>query len=151
MGEFAIRPAVDFEGPVLGDIFVAARRVALPFLREPHSPAEMRAWICDVVVPRQTTWVAERGGQIAGFMTLDGEEVEHLYLDPDMTRSGIGSALIAFAKAQSPGRLVLTCFAQNQPARRFYEAHGFHAVSFGDGTGNEESAPDVVYEWRGGG
>ena len=37
-------------------------------------------------------------------------------------------------------------FARNAGARRFYERHGFVAVAFGDGTGNEEGEPDVRYE-----
>ncbi|MGE3511045.1 MAG: histone acetyltransferase, partial [Vicinamibacterales bacterium] len=31
--------------------------------------------------------------------------------------------------------------------RVFYERHGFVAVAFGDGSGNEERCPDILYEW----
>jgi hypothetical protein len=34
-------------------------------------------------------------------------------------------------------------------ARAFYERHGFVAIEFGDGSGNEAGQPDVFYEWRG--
>ena len=37
----------------------------------------------------------------------------------------------------------------SEPAvRDFYERWGFKAVRFGDGSGNEEKCPDVLYEWR---
>jgi len=36
----------------------------------------------------------------------------------------------------------------NQRARAFYERRGFRAIAFGDGSGNEERCPDVLYEWR---
>ncbi|MEL7255605.1 MAG: GNAT family N-acetyltransferase [Pseudomonadota bacterium] len=149
MPEVKIRRADARDGRILGDIFVAARRAALPFLEEAHSPAEIKAWISTVVVPRQTTLVAEMGVRIAGFMTLDDGSIEHLYLDPAMRRAGVGSALIAFAKGQSPEGLTLFCFAENHAACRFYEAHGFRAVKYGDGSDNEEGAPDVLYEWSG--
>jgi hypothetical protein len=43
---------------------------------------------------------------------------------------------------------VLWTFQANAPARRFYERHGFGAVEFGDGSGNEEGEPDVRYVWE---
>ena len=33
--------------------------------------------------------------------------------------------------------LRLYAFESNEPARDFYEKHGFKAIAFGDGTGNE--------------
>ena len=42
--------------------------------------------------------------------------------------------------------LRLYTFARNEGARRFYERHGFVAVAFGDGSGNQEGEPDVRYE-----
>ena len=33
-------------------------------------------------------------------------------------------------------------------ARHFYEARGFEAIAFGDGSHNEERCPDILYEWR---
>ena len=59
----------------------------------------------------------------------------------------MGSRLLAHAKKQRRV-LRLYTFQSNEPARDFYEKHGFRAVAFGDGTANEEGAPDVLYEWR---
>ena len=42
----------------------------------------------------------------------------------------------------------LWTFQQNDRARRFYEARGFEAVEFTDGSGNKERQPDVRYVWR---
>lgn len=39
----------------------------------------------------------------------------------------------------------LHCFQANSGARRFYERHGFQAEAFGDGSGNEENLPDILY------
>jgi hypothetical protein len=33
----------------------------------------------------------------------------------------------------------------------FYERHGFMAIEFTDGSGNEEKEPDVLYRWTKGG
>ena len=47
----------------------------------------------------------------------------------------------------SPIRLYT--FQCNHDARHFYERRGFRAIAFGDGSGNEEKCPDILYEWRG--
>jgi len=36
----------------------------------------------------------------------------------------------------------------NEPARRFYERHGFVAEELTEGAANEERAPDVRYRWQ---
>ena len=65
------------------------------------------------------------------------------------TGLGIGSRLLDVvineAKLVTPV-LRLYAFQCNEAARRFYERHGFTAVAFGDGSGNEEGEPDVRYE-----
>ncbi|MEM9811030.1 MAG: GNAT family N-acetyltransferase [Pseudomonadota bacterium] len=148
MNDLSIERACAEDAAGLGELYVASRRAALPFLTEVHGPMEMKVWLRDVLLPRGTTWVARSGGGIVGFMTLDGKDIDQLYLHPGHLRRGIGSALVAHAKAQSPERLELVTFQKNEAARAFYEAQGFVPFRFGDGTKNEEREPDVFYEWQ---
>jgi hypothetical protein len=37
--------------------------------------------------------------------------------------------------------------AENLPARRFYEAHGFQIERQTDGAANDERQPDILYRW----
>lgn len=143
-----IRPAEANDADRIADVFVASRCTALPFIEEPHSAREMRAWISKTVVPRGSTWVICKGERVAGFMTFNQSEIQHLYLDPAETRQGLGSQLLEFAKS-GHHHLSLSCFAENHAACRFYEHHGFKAVAHGDGSNNEEGAPDILYEWHG--
>ena len=53
--------------------------------------------------------------------------IDHLYVTPDRIGTGIGSRLIATAKARRPDGLDLYCFQVNMRARTFYEHHGFVA------------------------
>ena len=61
---------------------------------------------------------------------------------------GIGTKLLDLARAELRPPIRLYTFQANERARCFYESRGFRAVAFGDGTGNEEKCPDVLYEWR---
>lgn len=101
------------------------------------------------MLAEQEAWVAEVDGTIAGMLVLRGDSVDHLYIRPGAQRRGIGARLLQHAKRQRPHGLRLYTFEANEPARDFYEKHGFKAIAFGDGTGNEEGEPDVLYEWKG--
>ena len=134
----------------MADVFLASRRDALPYLPALHSEGETRRWVADVVVPGGGVWVAVLDGCVAGFAALTGadrDHLDHLYVLPGLYGRGIGSALLARAKALSPGRLRLFTFQRNVRARAFYEARGFAVVDLNDGTRNEECEPDVLYEW----
>ncbi len=96
---------------------------------------------------RCRVWIVCRDGRVVGFLALDGDELDQLYLMPGHYRQGIGSRLVAMAKQESPGRLRLFTFQRNARARAFYEAHGFRIVDLNDGSRNEECEPDVRYEW----
>ena len=85
-------------------------------------------------------------GVVLGILVLDGEWVDQLYVDPDLTGRGIGADLLAVAKRERPDGLRLWTFASNTGAQRFYERHGFIAVRRTDGRDNEERAPDILYE-----
>lgn len=132
----------------IASLYLASRAEALPYLRRCHSDADVRDWIATVMLATGETWVAREAGLILGFMMLDGEELEQLYLLPGHFRRGIGSHLLAKAKERSPVRLGLFTFQRNERARAFYEGHGFRLVALDDGTRNEEGEPDARYEWR---
>lgn len=110
----------------------------------------MRGYFRDVVVPLRETWVADAGagGGIVGVMVLHDDELSQLYLQPDWRGRGIGDRFVALAKERRPDGLGLWTFQVNTPAHRFYERHGFVAVEYTDGSGNEEREPDVRYEWQ---
>jgi len=137
------------EADATATMYLAARRAMLPGLRDPHTEAETRAWMRDTVFTRYSVRLAEAGADIVGFAARDGAWLMQLYVKPGWTRNGIGANLLremlTDAKLATPV-LRLYTFARNDGARRFYERHGFTAVAFGDGSGNQEGEPDVRYE-----
>jgi putative acetyltransferase len=88
----------------------------------------------DIVLAGSDVWVAclTVGGEHvpAGWMALDGRNVDALFVDPTQFRRGVGSALLHHARATCGGQpLSLQVNEQNLEARRFYDAAGF--VPFG--------------------
>ena len=90
----------------------------------------------------ESLWVAERheasapGGRPVGFMGCNGPQVEMLFVDPASFRCGVGTALLAHAKA-AHRQLALDVNEQNPQALAFYTRQGFRIVgrSAQDGQG----------------
>lgn len=155
-----IRAARAEDADAIAVLYLASRRTHVAFAPLAHPDEAVRRWITQHVVPSGRVLVAMAEGRVIGFC---GSSVEHaepgdssadrargwidqLYLAPDRVGQGTGSALLAAALATLPRPVRLYTFAQNTGARRFYERHGFVAVEFGDGSGNEEGCADVLYE-----
>jgi GNAT superfamily N-acetyltransferase len=144
-----LRRALAADARAAADVWLRSFAAALPTVVRPRTDDDVRDYIRDVVVPLRETWVAEAAGTgIVGLMVLDGELLSQLYLDPEWRGRGLGDRFVALAKERSPGGLTLWTFQVNKPAHRFYERHGFTAVEFTDGSGNEEREPDVRYVWQ---
>jgi ribosomal protein S18 acetylase RimI-like enzyme len=142
-----IRRATNDDANEVATVYIASRRGAAAHMPTVHTDAEIRAWVIEHMVPERETWVAEDSGRIVAMMVLDGEMIDQMYVSPARQRRGVGDAMLAHAKQLRPSRLRLYTFQSNTPARRFYEARGFVAIEFNDGSRNEEHAPDVLYEW----
>lgn len=86
-----------------------------------------RSNIPNVYLPQAETWVWEAGGRVVGFISLLGNEVGALFVDPNRQRSGIGAALIDKARALR-GELEVEVFERNLVGRSFYAKAGFQLM-----------------------
>jgi pimeloyl-ACP methyl ester carboxylesterase/GNAT superfamily N-acetyltransferase len=147
-GDVTIRRATEADAPAVGDVWLASWRATFDFAPG-HPDDAVRTWLAQELIPSTEAWVAlDPAGRVVGLMALSEAMVDQLYLAPDWIGRGLGARLLDLAKAQRPGGLDLYCFQVNGRARRFYERHGFAAIAFGDGSGNEEHQPDIRYAWR---
>jgi GNAT superfamily N-acetyltransferase len=119
----------------------------LTFLPMLHTLEEHRAWFRRVVDNREV-WIWEEDEVVLGFIALDDAMVDYLYVEPEVTGCGIGTALLELVKRQRTDGFTLWTFQQNEGARRFYERHGLRVIRLTDGQDNEEKTPDALYEWR---
>jgi GNAT superfamily N-acetyltransferase len=145
------RLATSSDSVAVAELYLRARRAGsargtIPALV--HDDDDVRHWVAHVVIPRLECWLAERvSGPVVGMLVLEGDWIDQLYVDPDLTGAGIGAELIAVAKRRRPDGLRLWTFVSNEAAQRFYLRHGFHEVERTDGSRNEEGVPDIQYAW----
>jgi ribosomal protein S18 acetylase RimI-like enzyme len=142
-----LRPARPADGSAVAEIYLAAVRSELGYLRLAHADDEVRDYFRDAVLPRLRVVVAVRDGELVGFGAHADGQLDHLYVRPDVLRQGIGAALLERIKAESPDGLTLFAFQRNWPARAFYRRHGFVVAAFASGADNEEREPDLTLRW----
>lgn len=143
-----VRRAHVEEADAVAYVWLRSRVASIPAIPPPvHSSEQVREYFRLIVLRAQDVWVVESSGAVVALLSLYGEWIEHLYVDPDRCGTGLGTQLLALAKQERPGGLRLWTFEANTGARRFYERHGFAVTGATQGD-NEEGAPDVRYEWR---
>lgn len=137
----------DFDAVTI--LWRVARERSLPdFQRlKGHFFYEDRDYFRKHILQDDEVWVYDEGGRAAAFMAIRGDFIDHLYVDPEFWRRGIGSELLRFARTLSPEHLWLYTLQINVNARAFYESNGFVAEKFGMSP-PPENEPDVEYHWR---
>jgi GNAT superfamily N-acetyltransferase len=145
-----LRPAVPDDAASVADVLIRSRLTFLPFAPFAHPLDEVRAWVADTLVPGGNVTVATLDGRVVGVLATSRADgcswIDQLYVAPEWVGRGVGSRLLARAHDGLPPPIRLYTFQANARARGFYERSGYAAVAFGDGSGNEEGVPDVLYE-----
>jgi GNAT superfamily N-acetyltransferase len=124
-----LRPAEPRDLGACGDIYLAAARIAFPW----RPPVEIQIDDFQASLREEELWVAEAGGEVAGFVSiyLPGGFIHSLYVDPTRHGRGIGGALLALALRRCGGHAELKCQEGNRAACRFYAEQGWRPVGWG--------------------
>ncbi len=104
-------------------VWSLATAVAHPFLDKDFLQQEYQN-IPALYLPVADTWVWQTEQAVVGFMSLLGNEIGAIFIDPACHRQGIGRALITFAQ-QLHTALEVEVFEQNLQGRKFYAQMGF--------------------------
>ena len=107
-------------------MWAQASTLAHPFLSEEFLELE-RHNIPNVYLPKAETWVWVADGRVVGFISLLGNEVGAIFVDPAFHRSGIGRTLMDRAQALR-GDLEVEVFESNLVGRAFYARLGFETM-----------------------
>lgn len=144
-----IRAASVEDAEVVATILIASRKRHVSFARLAHTETEIHDWVRETLIPNGDVWLMTNDQVAVGFISFstspEAAWIDQLYIHPDLTGHGYGTALLHYALQKLPSPIFLWTFQENHGARRFYERAGFIAVKFTDGLENEERCPDVLY------
>jgi putative acetyltransferase len=91
----------------------------------PADRAEIDIMVAQEFLPNVALWLAvDAGDRAQGFLVMDGEMIDALFVDPAVHGQGIGTALLDHALTLAPGAIV-DASEQASNALPFYEARGF--------------------------
>jgi len=100
------------------------------------------------LVPNAAIIVAEDGGELVGFVTIDAKNyLDQLVVAADHWGSALADLLVNEAKRRSPDRITLLVNTDNSRAIRFYERNGF--IHAGYGVNPTSGKPVLRMEWKG--
>jgi putative acetyltransferase len=132
-----IREYRDSDCAALADIF---QRAVREIARKDYSPVQVAAWAPEMrdiegFAARRTakpTFVAEYGGQVAGFTDLDGDgHIDMFYVNPDCQRRGVASAMLRFLAERGQSERRKRLFGTvSITARPVFERHGFKVLAY---------------------
>lgn len=90
-------------------------------------------------------YVYEDGQKIQGFIGLDGDDIEGIFVSDEMQSHGIGKALVDFVK-EGKTKLRLNVYQKNVRAIRFYQKEGFEIEC--EGLDEATGEKDYAMTWR---
>ncbi|RYD54434.1 MAG: acetyltransferase [Sphingomonadales bacterium] len=121
-----IRQGAAADVPRALEIWRAAVDATHRFLT-PEDRAEIDILVAEEFLPNVELWLAEDDGGVQGFLVMDGEMIDALFVDPAVHGRGIGTALLDYALTLSPNATV-DASEQADNALPFYMARGFEIM-----------------------
>ena len=92
-----------------------------------------------------TVYVYEDNQEIQGFIGLNGEYIEGIFVSDEMQSQGIGKILLNYAKNKR-NKLLLNVYRKNTRAISFYQREGFEIQHSGVDEATKEK--DYVMAWQ---
>ncbi len=92
-------------------------------------------------------WTAKIFGEIIGFVALEKNVIDQLYIIEKFQNSGLGGFWLDQAKTIYPDFLELYTIECNRKAIAFYKNNGFRTIK--KGIAPDEKLPDVKMRWEG--
>ncbi|WP_374407561.1 acetyltransferase [Pelagerythrobacter sp.] len=115
----------------------------------PEDRREIDRMVVDEFFPHAELWLAETGdGHVLGFLVMQGEEIDALFVDPAVHGQGYGTALLDHALALSP-RATVEASEQASNALPFYEARGFERIGRSETDPQGRPYPLIRLRYRG--
>ncbi len=123
-------------------------------IAERRTPEQVAAWCRSLLdLPGRELWLAERdtgsGAVLLGFLLLEGEWVNLVFVHPDRPARGVGAALFDLVRGLRPEGFGLRVHQGNDRARAFYRRQGLVELEHTDGRGYADGEPDLQMAWLG--
>ena len=97
------------------------------------------------LLPQAEVYVYETNQKIQGFVGVNGEYIEGIFVCPGMQSKGIGKLLLEHIKSRK-SKLLLHVYRKNTRAIRFYQREGFEILC--EGVDEATGEQDYTMAWQ---
>lgn len=147
--DLELRPGFPEDLPAVHEVFLAASHGPGQPL-ERRTPEQVRAWCLSLLDrPEHELWVAARGEILLGFLLLDGDWVNLVFVHPERPAQGVGACLFDLLRGLRPQGFGLRVHQDNARARAFYRRQGLVELEATDGRAYPDREPDLQMAWPG--
>ncbi|MFB5674227.1 N-acetyltransferase [Paenibacillus terreus] len=126
------------------EIWLEGSKLSHDFIDE-HYWASQLSDMKEKYLPMSTSYVLEEAGDIKGFISVVGNYLAALFIDPRQQGKGYGEKLLNYVKDQADS-LDLKVYQQNDRAVGFYLKNGFAIIE--EQIDENTSAKEYVMTWR---
>ena len=138
-----IRPLQKADIDRIADIWLDTNCKAHAFI--PASYWERNFTAVKEMLPQAEVYVYETETGIQGFLGLNGEYIEGIFVSEEAQLHGIGKCLLDYAKNRKPA-LRLNVYQKNMRAIHFYQREGFQIQR--EGLDAATGEPDYEMLWQ---
>lgn len=97
------------------------------------------------LLPQATVYVYDSNSQIQGFLGLNEDYIEGIFVDAEYQSRGIGRQLLGYAKERH-SKLLLNVYIRNERAVKFYLREGFEILT--EQIEEETKERELTMEWK---
>ncbi|MFI8415534.1 acetyltransferase [Serratia sp. NPDC078593] len=142
-----IKPSTAEDYPRLVTLWLNSVRATHHFITEAQLNA-LQPLVANDYLPALAVWCAQdSAGHICGFIGMNANKVEMLFIDANQRGKGIGKALLAFA-ATHYDEILLDVNEQNPQAVGFYQHYGFKSMGRSERDGQGNPFPLLHMKWN---
>ena len=108
------------------EIWQQASALAHPFLDDDFVK-KVKKDMKEIYLPNAETWVFEENNIVIGFISMIGNEIGGLFVQPNLHSKGIGTKLVDFI-GKIHTEIEVEVFKNNKIGRAFYDKYGFKKI-----------------------
>lgn len=127
----------------VAEIWLDSNRKAHHFIPEQYWKSNFG--LVKEMLSQAEVYVYENDRNIQGFMGLNGEYIEGIFVSDEMQSHGIGKMLLDYVKSKKEN-LLLNVYQKNVRAIRFYQREGFQIQC--EGLDEVTDEKDYVMIWQ---
>ncbi len=96
-------------------------------------------------IPNSETYIYEKGENIIGFASLNGNRLEAIFIKPYFQGQGVGKELLNYVKRERK-ELMLSVYKENKKSISFYKRNGFKKLTEQEDKNTQHI--EIIMEWK---